>query len=130
MTATGPARRWTKPADVVELHGDKSPLRIRGVTGTLDGRVVAIGGLTPHPHLAGAYLAFVDTKDEAKAYPHHLHRGALQVLALARRLGATKVFASQDPNQPTAERWLTRLGFTFAGEKDGERIWLWQSSEQ
>lgn len=72
----------------------------------------------------GVVIAFADVTDEAKKHPVRLHRAALKVLADAKAAGHRFIYAQIDNNEPTAERWLTRLGFKPVNDKGRYR---WQA---
>lgn len=94
--------------------------------GEIDGEPVGIGGLA---YRAGRVYAFCDLKPEAKQHPKALHAAALAVIKLARDLRHRFVFAEMDLSEPTAPRWLARLGFERLSDEGAEKvIWVWRNS--
>ena len=99
----------TTPEDVLEFRQATPPYRIRAVTGRVDGRIVAIGGIAYLPD--GGVLSFLEATDEARKYAVTLHREAKRSLSAAARAGHRVVVAVCDYRIEAAPRWLKRLGF-------------------
>lgn len=117
--------RQTTQADVEEFLGRDLPYRAQAYTGRDGEDIKGIGGIAYLPD--GTALAFLHLAKGANRYAVTLHRMAKTILAEAAQRGIRKIIARADPAQPTAERWLTRLGFEPI-MVDGERIWIWQNS--
>ena len=102
-------------ADFVEL-ADRSfntpaapPTRVLALAGKIDGRVIAIGGISFWPN--GVRGAFADVTPEARKHPIALHKAALATIELARKHKVKRLTAVADAPFDAAERWLLRLGF-------------------
>lgn len=107
--------------------GRPLPYRARAYTGLVDGEIKGIGGIAYLPD--GTALAFLHLAEGAQRHAVTLHKTAKRLLAEAVRRGTRKIIAQADPHEPTAERWLTRLGFKPV-TIDGERVWIWQHSQR
>jgi hypothetical protein len=95
-------------ADLAAYYGhDNIGPSVKAVVGVLDGKPVAIGGIA---FKNGMVELFADIKDEARPYKHHLHRTALRLIKDALK-EHKYVFAAADEKEPTAAKWLSRLGF-------------------
>lgn len=94
----------------------RSPIRIQGIVGELDGEIIAFGGISFWPD--GTRLAFCDLTDKAREYPVLMHKAAKRTMAMADELGIKRIMATAVAGHPAAERWLLRLG--FAPQKIGE----------
>jgi hypothetical protein len=70
-----------------------------------DEEVIGIGGLH---FLKWGVEVFSQVEDELKAHPKLLYKTAKEVVRLASEYNAA---ATLDVNEPSAERFLTRLGF-------------------
>jgi hypothetical protein len=92
------------------------------VTGLVDGKIVAIGGLAYLPD--GTVGAFLQIDEEARGFPVLLHKTALKIL---RESGQKRIVALAEQTTPSAKRWLHRLGFRAVTEVNGETVYLWQS---
>lgn len=87
-----------------------------------DGEPIALGGLA---FIKGRVVAFCDLGDgQAKQRPKTLHKAALAVMKAALESGHRYVFAERDIEEPTAARWLSRLGFKPID--DNGMVMLWQ----
>lgn len=78
------------------------------VVGDIDGRIVLMGGLA---FSRGRWFAFLDITDEARPFKMTIARAAIRIFDEARKRGIRFVYAEADPNEPSAVRWLTSLGF-------------------
>lgn len=116
--------RPTVQADVDEFLGRPLPYRAQAFTGRVDGEIKGIGGIAYLPD--GTAVAFLHLAKDANRYAITLHKTARAIIAEAKKRGIRKLTAQADPAQPTAERWLARLGFEPVAI-DGERVWIWQS---
>jgi hypothetical protein len=128
--------RPTVAADLPHLRhliGERLPHRIQAITAEIPcsdeanslfrGRIIGIGGIGFRPD--GTVIAFVAMGDEARKYPAAIHRAGLMAMAMIRLSGAPLVIAEPQPNNPTAERWLMRLGFEPA-DISGQRFFIWE----
>jgi hypothetical protein len=117
----------TIAADFDAIGAPRLDYRIRGVTAHVNGRIVGIGGLGFLPD--GSVMAFAHLTDEARAARFALHRKVCRELAAARKRYPL-IIALADPDQPAAERWLTRLGFKPADPPaaiNGHKVFAWQA---
>ena len=106
---------------LAEWYGDEGRKpSINGIAGFIGGKLVAVAGLF---YMPGNVVAFCELKEEARA--HRL----LIALTAARLLNKAKqrhkrIIAMVDRAEPTAERWLSRLGF----EQESGDMWIWRTS--
>jgi hypothetical protein len=113
---TNPELRPATREDIVEAFRnlgkeDQSiPTRVLAMTGRVDGKVIAVGGIAIYPN--GARIAFCDISDEGRRYPLSLHRGAKMVLDQAKRFGIKRIVVEADGrNHGKTPVWISRLGF-------------------
>lgn len=111
MIDIGPATEEDFAQFTAARYGQPVRLQHRAiaVAGRLDGRVLAIGGVTFTPD--GGRWAFCDLSDEAFRYPKTLHKAALQTLRMIGERGIKRLVASTTTAHPAGDRWLRRLGF-------------------
>jgi hypothetical protein len=117
----------TIAADFDTIGAHRLDYRIRGVTAHVNGRIVGLGGLGFLPD--GTVLAFVHLTDEARSAKFALHRRVCRELASARKR-YPRIIALADPDEPAAERWLERLGFSPADPPaaiNGHKVFAWQT---
>lgn len=82
---------------------------VKAWIGLVDGEPAAIGGFR---YEYGCVVAFFDIRsDRLRQAKIAIVKGAKAVMADARANGYRFVYAAMDPNEPTAPRFLTRLGF-------------------
>jgi RimJ/RimL family protein N-acetyltransferase len=104
------------------LIGQPPHYRSQCLTAEVDGKVIGIGGFLFPP--GGDVWASVLMIDEARKYRLAIHRAGLMAMELARKRGFRRVYATAQPDNPAAERWLERLGFR-AGDIAGEKVFIW-----
>jgi len=92
---------------------------MRAWAGEEDGKVIAIGGYAVSK---GRWFGFVDLEEEARKHKFAIARGAKMVLNEARKQGIKFIYAEASPDEPTAVRWLTSLGF----ELDPRSLYLYR----
>jgi hypothetical protein len=100
------------------------PFTSDAVAATVDGRLVAVGGLAI---VSGIPTGFLDLRDEARAFPVLMHKTALAILAKAKAEGRRRILAAYDPDDERAIRWLVRLGFRPV-EDTLEAVMIWHPS--
>lgn len=110
--------------DFRTIIGHAPTLRARLLAARLDGEVIGIGGFVYKPD--GTVWASMLATPRGREFPAAVFRAGVLAMRHARRLGLTQVFASPDPGEPAAERFLARLGFARIGEADGEIIFCWR----
>jgi hypothetical protein len=115
--------RPSVPSDFLALIDRPPAWRCQCITAEADGQIIGIGGFT-FP-AGGDVWASVLMVDRARKYRVAVHRAGLMAMALARKRGFRKVYATAQPGNPAAERWLERLDFT-AGEIAGEKVFVWE----
>ncbi len=115
--------RPTVPSDLCTVIGEALPFRIKALTVEADGRVLGVGGIGFPPN--GPVIAFVQAAPDAHKYPVSFHRAGLAAMKMIRESGVAEVIAQAHDDDPTAIRWLLRLGFeeTNIGEM---RIFKWR----
>lgn len=106
--------------DAIALMGS-CPHTMKAFVGVLDGKPIAIGGLS---YQRGRVVAFCNLSDDMRKRPVALHKAARAVMRAALDSGHRYIFAERDPDEPTAARWLERLGFRPV-DSDG-MVHLWQ----
>lgn len=99
------------------------PFTADAVAATVDGRLVAVGGLAI---VSGVPTGFLDVKEEARRWPLLMHKTALAILAKAKASGRRRVIAAYDPTDERAIRWLVRLGFRPVDDTN-EAVMTWQA---
>jgi hypothetical protein len=85
------------------------PSRVRAYVGVVDGEILGMGWLEPLS--VRAAVLWLHMNEEAKKHPFTLHRAAIRMVGLARKLSYRTLITFADTDEPKAERWLTRLGF-------------------
>lgn len=93
----------------------------KAIVGILDGEPIGVGGIA---YAGGLCIAFCDLKPIAKRYRIALHRAACAILVEEKRRSAV-IFAEANSDEPTAVRWLTRLGF----EHVHGNLWQWRRAK-
>jgi hypothetical protein len=78
--------------------------------------------------LSNFYLenAFLEMDDGARPYKLSLFREMTRIMNEAKASGLRLIYATPDPNEPTAEALLTRLGFS----RDHKGAWRWQAFQR
>jgi N-acetylglutamate synthase-like GNAT family acetyltransferase len=94
--------------DIDAFSDLKNKPTIRAYVGEVDGEIVAIGGLA---FAKGRWFGFCDLREPARKHKMTIARMGKRIMDEAREMGIRFVYANVDPSEPTAERWLTRLGF-------------------
>ena len=70
-------------------------------------------------------FVFFDVADVGRKHKMTIMRWSLKFLDAAKSLHP-ELYTLQDPNEPTAEKWITWLGFQYTGEVlKGHRVWKW-----
>ena len=119
-----PATRETCRAAFEHLYGEARdvPCRILGFTGSVDGKVIGLGGIAFYAN--GARVAFCDISDEGRQFPLSLHRAAPMLFDQAKKLGVKRVVVldSAEVHEKTPN-WLRHLGFERMGHAPG---WIWE----
>lgn len=108
-------------AHLVEWYGaDGRGPTVKGVAAFLDGKMIAVAGFKiTHGHV----IAFCDLKPEARPWKAAIHRTAVRALKEA-KLRHRRIVAFCEENEPTAAKWLTRLGF----EQERGNVWAWMET--
>jgi hypothetical protein len=117
--------RPTIASDLSAVVDEELPFRIRALT-VLDGeRVLGVGGLAFPPD--GPVWAFVQQAPDAKRFPIAFHRAGLMAVKMIRDSGLSEIAATADADNQAALRWLKRLGFLAARERniDGKVLFFW-----
>ena len=98
------------------------PFTSDAIAATVDGRLVAVGGLAI---VSGVATGFLDLREEARRFPIVMHRTAKDLLAKAKASGRRHILAAYDPTDERAVRWLVRLGFRPVDDIQ-EAVMKWQ----
>lgn len=114
MSAPLEARAFV-PADVDLPEGS---MVAHGVTLTLQGRIVAVGGLVV---VGQHWWTFAEIGEEARR-PLVLHRLVMRALRAADDLGLAPIYGYCDERKPRALEWIKAMGFRLArdDERDGD----------
>lgn len=115
-----------RPATLADYQawydGAMPPSRIRAWVVEEDGKVIAIGGLK-YGRDFDVPCVFAGLSPVARAMKKTLHRCAKEGIAHIMELEPA-VVALRDESEPTADRWLRRLGFEpICRTRDGEVYW-------
>ena len=100
-------RRATRE-DIDTFSDLKNKPTIKAYVGEIDGKIVAIGGLALS---GGRWFGFCDLTEDAREHKFTIARMGKRIMDEAKSMGLRFVYAEASPNEPTAERWLTSLGF-------------------
>lgn len=95
-------------ADVLSFYGARPTTTVKAYVAELDGEVIGIGGIE---YVGMTKVAFIWAKPELKAYPILMTKFARKIVN-----ENSPVIALPDPEEPTADRFLTHLGFERQGE--------------
>ncbi len=112
-----------RPADrtgLTRFYGEPPRRTQKAIIGRYNGRPIAVGGVA---FINGQVWAFCDLKPKAKQFPVTLFKACRTILNKAKADGARMIFARANPDEPTAPRFLTRLGFTPMQQD----IWIWRA---
>lgn len=112
--------RPSRPEDFLELIGGPPGHRAKTITALAGDRVLGVGGVI---YINGELWASLQMAPEARRYPTAIHRAGLKAIELFRAIGARRVYANAQPDNPAAERWLERLGFS----RVSDRHFVWRS---
>lgn len=89
--------------------GEGASPTVKAWVGLVDGVPAAIGGFR---YENGCVVAFFDIRSaDLRRAKLAIYKGAKTVMSDAKANGYRFVYAVMDPNEPTASRFLTRLGF-------------------
>lgn len=111
-------------ADVAGIHPGIEGVSYRAWAADIDGVKAGVVGLALTRPRACLFCWF----DEALR-PHIASVKILRLLKKVHNLMIERgkpVYALRDKNEPKAEAILARLGLTFAGDEDGEAIYVWE----
>lgn len=113
--------RLATAADVRAFYDEPMPYSMRAYVALLDGKPVALGGIT---YRQGLLYAFMELKDEIRPYRFSIGRFARR---LAEIFGpGLPGMAIADPDEPTAGRLLEWLGFEHVVSTDDGEVYRWQ----
>jgi RimJ/RimL family protein N-acetyltransferase len=113
--------RPTIASDVPAIIGEPLPFRIQAITVLVDDRVIGMGGIAFPPD--APVIAFVQQAADAKRYRLAFHRAGLQAMRMIADSGVMQVIATTDRSNPTAIRWIERLGFVRSAVQPlGDRL--------
>ncbi|MGE0584112.1 MAG: hypothetical protein AB7O39_03150 [Flavobacteriaceae bacterium] len=103
---------------LMQWYGDdgRAPT-VKGIAAFVDGELAAIAGFRI---TQGVVIAFCDLKESARPFRHAIHRTALKLMDEA-KARHRRIVAVCDEREPTAPKWLRRLGF----EPEDNGIWAW-----
>lgn len=118
---TKPDLRWAKRSDLELFYGKPQGVTMRGYVVYLDGKPVAVGGVS---YQCGVLCAFADVKDELRPYK-------VSIMKFARKVGGLfhgmPGMAIASPNEPNSGKLLEWLGFKYVTTcADGE-VYEWRN---
>lgn len=114
--------RSATASDAAAFWGFLPHQSFRAIAAEIDGQVIGIGGYA----LDGPYVrAFMDIKPEARRHRVALLRAAKMTLAMARERGVSLIAVAQD-DEPTADRFLTHLGFEHSHSSPDGEVYRWR----
>jgi hypothetical protein len=117
--------REARPTDVVKYAKHTSPLWFYGIIGEENGVDIAMGVLVWAA--SGKVYLCLDYHEEAKQHPVFMHRIAKMLTETAGKICGS-VYTLEASKEPTASKWLAKLGYTPTGETlNGERVLSWHS---
>lgn len=119
MRRTRPELRLATKADVEAFYGHSLEFTMRGYVVLLDGRPVALGGVTYHP---GVLCAFAAMRDEMRPYKVSIMRFARKIEGL---FGAGPGMAIADPDVPNSRRLIEWLGFEHVATSETREVFKW-----
>lgn len=103
-----PTVRWATREDIDAFSPMRNKPTVMALCMEHDGEIIALGGCA---RVNGRFFGFCDLTKEARPYRMHIARAAKRFMAYARERGVRFIYAEADPNEKTAVRWLTSLGF-------------------
>jgi hypothetical protein len=108
-------------AELLDVYFGETPApRIRGYVALLDGRPIGVGGFA---YRGGTVEVFSNIKPEMKQYRVTLFKVARMIMRHVEIVGLP-AFATPDPDEPTADRFLARLGFERVSDSE---VFRWRS---
>ena len=119
-----PSLREMRPTDVVKFSKYCVPKYV-GVMVVEDGKDIGAGVIV----WGDGNRAFLslEISDELRKHPAFMHRVAKGLVKAGAETG--ELYTIEDADEPTAPKWLERLGFRPTGELiNGERVLKWQPS--
>jgi hypothetical protein len=122
--------RPTIASDLPEIIGEPLPFRIRAITVLVDDRVVGMGGIAFPPN--GPVIAFVQQAADARHYRVAFDRAGLQAMRMIGDSGVMHVIATTGRYDPTAIRWIERLGFVRSAVQplDDRLLFEWNREDR
>lgn len=108
------------PEVIRQQYGDRPTPRMQAWVVKDEDKVLAVAGLAFRGH---ALELFSDIRPEMKRYPVTLVRVARAIMRRAQELNRP-TFAIRDPDEPTSDALLRRLGFV---ETEQEGVYRWHS---
>lgn len=109
--------------DITAFSSVKDTPTVKAWCGDLDGRIIALGGLSL---TKGRWFAFLDLTEDARPYKMTLMRMAKRVMAEAARMGIRYVYTEADLDEPRSTEWLQRLGFEI--DPRSEYLYRWKNT--
>ena len=108
--------------DLISYCGNdgKGP-SIKAVCAEMDGKIIGVGGLA---FKAGMVVAFTDISEEARPFKTAIHRTAVRFLKEARK--KHRIIYAEMSDEPTARKWLLRLG----AEEIHKGVFAWRTLAQ
>lgn len=118
--------RDARARDVVRVTQFALPVLYAGVVAEDDdGEVIGTGLIV---WVGKRPFVTLDITDRLRAMPRLLHRVG-KTLVRAGAQNFQELFVMEDSREPSANRWLARLGFGDTGERiAGERVLKWKPS--
>lgn len=119
-------RVTSRPATIEDIKSfyniETIPYSIKALVFFFDGHLSGIGGVR-FQH--GYYVVFSDILENIKVPRATVLRCGLLVMDMAKKT-YKELYAIKDMGLPSANRFLTALGFNYMETKDGMEIYKWQ----
>ncbi len=116
-----PSIRPAKRSDLERFYPDGLPGTMRALVVEVDGDVAILGGIV----WSDPMQCISHVLPAGKRYPKLIWRIAKRLIGWMDEIRAP-VYALADPEEPTAERLLERMGFTELHDSPAGRVYLWR----
>ena len=97
--------------DAFEFYGKAPSNSFKGIVAVEGGKVIGIGGIF---HNKTNLVVFTDMKPEMRQYKKAIVKGCRMIMNMVKEANRP-VYAIANPDEPTAEKLLEKLGFVHTG---------------
>ena len=119
---TRPKLRPATIDDYRTLYGSEPPVSLQAIAAELDGETIGIAGIA---YERGQLLGFSQMTDKMRQYPIQIMRATHRVMKMIREQ-EVNVLAVASCDEKNAAYFLEKLGFTYLGERKGQRVYQWR----